>query len=116
MPIRLSNGSQVLAGMLELLNLAVQPLAFSSSSSLDMDGSEDIAVKLTKTLAFVDFATLPLKTQNIYGPPVGLLMGSDMLFYKIANRMTALFPLLNPLCGQSHSSSGSFEIRKWLSC
>ena len=81
-----------------------------------MDGSEGIVSKLTKIPVCVDFAILPLKTLSIFGPPVGLLLGSDMLFYKTAERMTALYPFLNPLCGQSHNSSGSFEIQKWLSC
>ena len=83
---------------------------------LVMDGSDSIVLKLTKSPACVDFAILPLKTQIIFGPPVGHLMGLDMLFAKTAKLMTALFPFLNPLCGQSRNSSGSFEIQKWLSC
>ena len=81
-----------------------------------MDGSDDTALKLTKILVCVDFAILPLRTQNIFGLHVALLMESDMLSYKIAKMMTPLYPFLNPLCGQSHNSSGSFEIQKWLSC
>ena len=59
--------------------------------------------------------TMTLQTRN-FCQVVGLLMGSDMLFYKTAYRMTVLYRFLNPLCGQSHNSSGSFEIQKWLSC
>ena len=59
--------------------------------------------------------TMTLQTRN-FCQVVGLLMGSDMLFYKTAKRMTVLYRFLNPLCGQSHNSSGSFEIQKWLSC
>ena len=81
-----------------------------------MDGSEGIAVKLMKNPAYVDFATQRLKTQSIFGPHAGHLMGSGMLFVKNAKRITALFPSLLPLCGQSRNSSGSFGIQKWLSC
>ena len=116
MLIRLSNGFQALIGGLEFSSLVAQPLAFSSSSLQDMVGSEDIAVKLTKIPVYVDSANLPLKTQSIFGPPVGHLMGSDMLFAKTAKLMTVLSHFLNPLCGQSRNSSGSFEIQKWLSC
>ena len=116
MLIRLSNGSQALTGGLEFSNLVAQPLAISSSSLQDMVGSEDIALKLTKIPVYVDSANLPLKTQSIFGPHAGHLMGSGMLFVKNAKRITALFPSLHPLCGQSRNSSGSFEIQKWLSC
>ena len=81
-----------------------------------MDGSEDIALKLTRIPVNVDFATQRLKTLHIFGPHAGHLMGSGMLFVKNAKRITALFPSLLPLCGQSRNSSGSFEIQKWLSC
>ena len=93
-----------------------QPLAFLSSFSLDMDGSEDTALKLMRIQVLVDFAIQSLKTQHIFGPLVGHLMGSGMLFVKNAKRITALFPSLLPLCGQSRNSSGSFGIQKWLSC
>ena len=116
MLIRLSNGSQALTGGLEFSNLVAQPLAISSSSLQDMVGSEDIALKLTKIPVYVDSANLPLKTQSIFGPHAGHLMGSGMLFAKNAKRITALFPSLLPLCGQSRNSSGSFGIQKWLSC
>ena len=116
MRIRLSNGSQALTGGLEFSNLVAQPLAISSSSLQDMVGSEDIALKLTKIPVYVDFAILPLKTQSIFGPLVGHLMESDMLYAKHAKRMTVLFPFPNPLSGQSRNSSGSFGIQKWLSC
>ena len=66
---------------------------------LDMDGSEDIVPKLTRTRVNADFATLHLKTQNIYGPHVGNLMGSDMRFAKIAKRTTVLYPFLSPSSG-----------------
>ena len=81
-----------------------------------MDGSEGIAVKLMKNPAYVDFATQRLKTQSIFGPHAGHLMGSDMPFAKNVKRTIALCPSLNPLCGQSRNSSGSLEIQKWLSC
>ena len=116
MLIRLSNGSQALTGGLEFSNLVAQPLAISSSSLQDMVGSEDIALKLTKIPVYVDSANLPLKTQSIFGPHAGHLMGSDMLLFRTVRRMTVLFPFLNPLSGRSRNLSGSFEIQKWLSC
>ena len=81
-----------------------------------MVGSEDIALKLTKIPVYVDSANLPLKTQSIFGPHAGHLMGSDMLLFRTVRRMTVLFPFLNPLSGRSRNLSGSFEIQKWLSC
>ena len=81
-----------------------------------MDGSEGIVSKLTKILVCVDFAILPLKTQSTFGPPVGHLMVSGMPYAKNVKWTTVAYPLLNPLCGQSRNSSGSFEIQKWLSC
>ena len=81
-----------------------------------MDGSEDIALKLMRIPVNVDFATQRLKTLHIFGPHAGHLMGSGMLFVKNVKRITALFPSLLPLCGQSRNSSGSFGIQKWLSC
>ena len=81
-----------------------------------MDGSEGIAVKLMRNPAYVDFATQRLKTQSIFGPHAGHLMGSDMLLFRTVRRMTVLFPFLNPLSGRSRNLSGSFEIQKWLSC
>ena len=77
-----------------------------------MDGSEDIALKLTKIPVYVDSAIPPLKIQIIYGPPAGYLMGSGMLLNKNAKRMTTLYPSQNPLCGQSRNSSGSLGIQK----
>ena len=81
-----------------------------------MDGLEDIAVKLMRIPVYVDFATQRSKTQSIFGPHAGHLMGSDMQFAKNVKRTTVLCPSLNPLCGQSRNSSGSLEIQKWLSC
>ena len=94
MLIRLSNGSQALTGGLEFSNLGAQPLAISSSSLQDMVGSEDIAVKLTKIPVYVDSANLPKKTQNIFGPLAGHLMGSDMQLFK--TRKPALRVFLAP--------------------
>ena len=81
-----------------------------------MDGSEDIALKLTKIQIYVASAILRLKIQIIYGPLAGYLMGSGMLLNKNAKRLTAPYPSQNPLCGQSRNSPGSLGIRKWLSC
>ena len=81
-----------------------------------MDGSEGITAKLMRNPFYVDLATQHLKTQSIFGPHAGHLMGSDMQFAKNVNRTTVLCPSLNPLCGQSRNSSGSLEIQKWLSC
>ena len=96
--------------------MVAQLLDISYNFSLDMDGSEDIALKLMRIPVNVDFATQRLKTLHIFGPHAGHLMGSGMLFVKNAKRITALFPSLLPLCGQSRNSSGSLEIQKWLSC
>ena len=81
-----------------------------------MAGSEGTVWKLTKILVYVDFAVLHLKTQSIFGPLVGHLMGSDTLYARSVKTITVLSLFLNPLCGQSRNSSGSFEIQKWLSC
>ena len=116
MPIRLSNGFLAHIGELKSSSLVAQHLDISFSFSLDMDGSEDIALKLTRIPVNVDFVTQRLKTLHIFGPHAGHLMGSGMLFVKNAKRITALFPSLLPLCGQSRNSSGSFGIQKWLSC
>ena len=91
-------------------------LAISFSSSQAMDGSDDIEPKLMRTPASADFAILPLKTQNIFGPLAGNLMGSGMLSVKHAETIMTLSPFQNPLCGQSRNSPGSLGIRKWLSC
>merc|ERR1712077_59137 len=81
-----------------------------------MAGSDDIALRLMRTLVFVDSAILPKKTQLIFGPPVPNLTGSGTQFVNNVKRMATSSPLLNPLCGQSGSSTGSFGIQKWLSC
>ena len=80
-----------------------------------MDGSGDTALKLTRIPVNVDFATLHLKIRNIFGPPAGYLMGSDMLSAKNVRRKTVLYPLLNPLCGQLRNSFGFLGIQKWMS-
>ena len=64
-----------------------------------MDGSEDIVLKLTRTQVNADFATVHLKTQSIFGPLVGKLMGSDMLFAKFVKRTTVLYPFQSPSSG-----------------
>ena len=69
-----------------------------------MDGSVNIDLSLMKTPpTYVDFATLPVKTKSIYGPPVGTLMGSGMLLDNYAEMTRAAFRLINPLCGQSRN-------------
>ena len=69
-----------------------------------MAGLVDIDLSLMKTSpTYVAFATLPVKTQNIYGPPVGTLMGSGMLLDNYAEMTRAAFRLINPLCGQSRN-------------
>ena len=69
-----------------------------------MAGSVDIDLSLMKTSpTYVDFATLPVKTQSIYGPPVGTLMGSGMQLANYAEMTGAAFHLRHPLCGQSRN-------------
>ena len=72
--------------------------------------------KLSQSLINIHVWILHLKIQNIFGPLVGHLMGSDMLLAKNVKRRTVLYPSLNPLCGQSRNSFGSFGIQKWMSC
>ena len=84
--------------------MAAQQWAPLYSSLLDMAGSVDIDLSLMKTSpTYVDFATLPVKTQSICGPPVGTLMGSGMLLDNYAEMTRAAFRLINPLCGQSRN-------------
>ena len=69
-----------------------------------MAGLVDIDLSLMKTSpTYVVFATLPVKTQNIYGPPVGTLMGSGMQLANYAEMTGAAFHLRHPLCGQSRN-------------
>ena len=69
-----------------------------------MDGLVDIDLSLMKTSTpYADFAKMTVKTQNIYGPPVGTLMGSGMLLDNYAEMTKAAFHLINPLCGQSRN-------------
>ena len=86
--------------------MVAQQWAYLYSLSLDMDGSVDIDLSLMKTpptYPYVDFATMPVKTQSIWGPPVGTLMGSGMLLDNYAEMTRAVFHLINPLCGQSRN-------------
>ena len=65
---------------------------------------EDIAPKLMKiALTNADFAMMPLKTQTICGPPVGISTGSGMQFENYVKRIMDMFHLINPLCGQSRN-------------
>ena len=69
-----------------------------------MAGLDDIDLSLMKTSpTYAAFATLPVKTQSIFGPPVGTLMGSGMLLDNYAEMTRAAFRLINPLCGQSRN-------------
>ena len=84
--------------------MVAQQWTSSYSLLLDMAGLVDIDLSLMKTsTTYVDFARLTVKTQNIYGPPVGTLMGSGMLLDNYAEMTRAAFRLINPLCGQSRN-------------
>ena len=86
-------------------------------AKLDMADLVDIDLSLMKTFpTYVDFATMPVKTQSICGPPVGSLMGSGILFANYAKMIKAAFRLINPLRGQSRSWFCSFGIIKWTNC
>ena len=61
-----------------------------------MDGLEGTALKLTRNPVNADFATLHLKTQNIFGPLAGNLMGSGMLSVKHAETTMTLSPFQKP--------------------
>ena len=84
--------------------MAAQQWAPLYSSLLDMAGSVDIDLSLMKTaLTYAAFATLPVKTQSIYGPHVGSLAGSDMQFENYVKMIIAASHLINLLCGQSRN-------------